>query len=75
MTLTPSPMAAWTAAAESEPKQPLGAADLEHLDVRARRDAGDDAARDAEDGRRDAGVAGGRRRGVRAVAVVVAGAA
>ena len=53
---------------------PLGAADLEHLDVGTRRDAGDDPAVDPEDRRRDTGVAGSRGRGVGAVAVVVTGA-
>ena len=73
MTLTPSPMACLDRGGRVGAEAAAVATDLEHLDVGARRDARDRAARDAEDAGRDARVAGRGRRGVRAVAVVVTG--
>ena len=72
MTLTPSRIACWTAATESELKQPLHEADAVLDHVRARGDAADRAALDAVERRRGDAVAGGGRRGVRAVTLGVA---
>ena len=72
MTFTPSRIACWTAAAESLLKQPCVPADLVHDHVRARGDARDGAARDAEDAGGHAGVPGGGAGGMCAVPIVIA---